>query len=83
MRFNRKKKAIEERIKSLENDLAKAHEYLETGTHANWVGFRPLFKEKIRNGRAAPPHKDWVKNVFIPRCERALRKDEKRLESIG
>lgn len=77
-----KKKAVLDRIKSLEDALTKAREYLETGAHSDWNGFRPLFAPKIRDGRAMPPHKDWVKNVFIPRREKAIRKAEKILDRL-
>lgn len=63
-----KRKAVNERIGSLERAIRIAREYLESGMHAAWLGFRPLF------GRGAnlPPHKDWVKNVFLRRREKAL-----------
>lgn len=71
-----------ERIKSHEEALTKAHEYLETGAHANWHGFRALFAQKIKDGRTLPPHRDWIRNVFIPRCEKAIRKAEKKLDQF-
>lgn len=77
-----KKKTILERIKAHEDALAKAQEYLETGAHSDWNGFRPFFTPKIRDGRQVPPHRDWVKNVFIPRHEKAIRKDEKVLDQF-
>jgi hypothetical protein len=80
--MNLKKKAILDRIKHLEEAIAKGHEYLESGMHANWHGFRPFFVPKVRDGKTLPPHKDWVKNVFIPRHEKALRKAEKVLEKL-
>lgn len=80
--MNSKKKDILERIKRLEDDLVKGREYLESGKHADWNGFRPLFANKVRGGKILPPHKDWVKNVFLPRTERTLRDAEKKLERI-
>ena len=80
--MDRKKKAILERIKSHEDALTKAHEYLETGAHSDWHGFRALFAPKIRDGKNVPPHRDWVKNVFIPRCEKTIRKAEKTLDQF-
>ena len=77
-----KKKAVLERIKSLEDALAKAREYLETGAHSDWHGFRPLFTPKIKDCRQIPPHRDWVKNVFIPSREKAIRKAEKILDQL-
>ena len=77
-----KKKAVLDRINSLEDALTKAREYLETGAHSDWNGFRPLFAPKIRDGREMPPHKDWVKNVFIPRREKAIRNAEKILDRL-
>jgi hypothetical protein len=38
----RKKKAILDRIKRLEDTMAKANEYLASGKHAHRSGFRPL-----------------------------------------
>ena len=77
-----KKQALLDRIQRLEDTIAKGREYLETGAHADWIGFRPLFTAKKRDGKALPPHKDWVKNVFLPRRERALRYFEKALEKL-
>jgi hypothetical protein len=82
MLINPKKKAVLDRIKRLEEAILKGREYLETGEHANWRGFRPLFAAKVRDGKALPPHKDWVKNVFLPRHERALRNAHKALERL-
>lgn len=81
-RLNTKQTAPVERIKLIEQAIAKAKEYLETGKHAHWVGFRPLFDSKFRNGKELPPHKDWVKNVFLPRMEKALRCEEKLAERL-
>lgn len=75
-RMNVKRKAILDRIESLEQAIAKAGEYLESGKHADWSGFRPLFVGK----GGLPPHKDWVKNVFLPRKEKELRRAEKLVE---
>ncbi|HUU92962.1 MAG TPA: hypothetical protein VM238_17355 [Phycisphaerae bacterium] len=78
--MNSKKKAILDRIKHLEDAIAKGREYLESGKHAHWHGFRPWQVHKVKDGKTLPPHKDWVKNVFLPRQERALKKAEKALE---
>jgi hypothetical protein len=80
---NAKRKAVLERIESIEQDIDRAKEYLESGKHAHWSGFRPLFAPKFKDGKELPPHKDWVKNVFLPRKERALRYAEKVLERFG
>src|SRR5260370_4529410 len=80
--MNAKKKAVLDRIKSLEDAIAKGREYLESGDHADWRGFRPLFTAKVKGGKKLPPHKDWVRNVFIPRRERALRHAEKIVEML-
>src|SRR5258708_40021344 len=77
-----KKKAVLDRIQRLEDAIAKGREYLESGAHAEWRGFRPLFTAKVRGGKALPPHKDWIKNVFLPRRERGLRYLEKLLEKL-
>ena len=80
--MNPKKKAVLDRIKYLEEAITQGREYLESGKHAHWHGFRPLFNSKVRDGKDLPPHKDWVKNVFLPRCERALRYAEGVLEKL-
>jgi hypothetical protein len=77
-----KEKAILDRIKHLDDAIAKGREYLESGSHAHWHGFRPLFDVKVKGGKVLPPHKDWVKNVFLPRQERALRNAQKTLEKL-
>ena len=80
--MNSKKKAILDRNKHLEDAIAKGNEYLESEKHADWHGFRPMFVIKIRDGKVLPPHKDWVKNVFLPRHEKALRRAQKTLETF-
>jgi hypothetical protein len=82
MHMKPKEKAILDRIKKLEEAITKAREYLESGAHADWHGFRPLFVPKMRDGKASPPHKDWVKNVFLPSREKALREAERLLERL-
>lgn len=76
------KKAILDRIKRIEDAITKGREYLESGKHANWTEFQPLFAAKFRDGMRLPPHKDWVKNVFIPRMEKALARAEKALDRL-
>jgi hypothetical protein len=70
------------RIKRLEDAIAKANEYLESGRHADWKGFRPLFAAKRRDGKDLPPHKDWVRNVFLPRRQKAIDRAEKLLQKL-
>jgi hypothetical protein len=77
------KKKILDRIKHLEDAITKGREYLESGKHAHWHGFRPLFVDKLRDGKVLPPHKDWIKNVFLPNTERALRKAQETLERLS
>jgi hypothetical protein len=77
---NAKRKAVLERIQSIEQAIGKAKEYLESGKHAHWSGFRPLFVPKFKDGKELPPHKDWVKNVFLPRKDKALKRAEKLVE---
>jgi hypothetical protein len=81
--MDRKKKAVLDRIKRLEEAIVKGQEYLESGKHTKWRGFRPLFAAKVRDGKVMPPHEDWVKHVFLPRHERALRRAEKTLEKLA
>jgi len=83
MKFNSKKKTILDRIKNHEDAIVKGNEYLETGKHANWHVFRPLFADKVKDGKSLPPHKDWIKKVFLPRHEKALRKAEEKLEKLN
>lgn len=78
-----KREAILDRIRRMEGEIAKGREYLETGAHAYWIGFRPAFVPKMKDGRPSPPHRDWVRNVFIPARERAIRKSESILESMS
>lgn len=80
--MNAKQKAVLDRIAHLEDAIVKARQYLENGDHAHWHGFQPLFDPKVRDGKAVPPHKDWVRNVFLPRRERALANAYKTLESL-
>lgn len=78
-----KRNAVLKRIVSLEQDIGRAREYLESGQDAYWHKFRPMFARKFKDGRELRPHKDWVKNVFIPQKERALRQAEKLLDRLG
>ena len=80
--MNQKRKAVLDRIKHLEEAITKGHEFLQTGEHAHWHGFRPLFAGKVRDGTPLPPHQEWVKNVFLPSRERALRRAQKVLEKL-
>lgn len=80
--IDHKKQAVVARIKRLEDAINKANEYLESGKHANWNGFRPLFTSNKRDGKVLPPHRDWVKNVLLPRMEMALSRAEKVLERL-
>ena len=80
--MNLKKEAILERIQRHEEALTRAYEYLETGAHSDWHGFRALFAQKVKDGKLAPPHKDWIVNVFIPNCEKAIHKAERKLDQF-
>ena len=71
-----RRKSVRERIRRIKDEIRKANEYLETGHHAHWHGFRPLFVDKVREGKICPPHKDWIRKFFIPLCERKLRDAE-------
>jgi hypothetical protein len=78
--MNSKEKAILDRIAHIEDATTKGREYLESGKHADWHRFRPVFVEKLRDGKVLPPHKDWVENVFLPHQEKSLTKAHKLLE---
>ena len=80
--MNAKIKAVLERIESIEQAISIAREYLESGKHAHWSGFRPIFVHKLKDGKELPPHKDWVKNMFLPGKEKALRRAEKTAEQL-
>jgi hypothetical protein len=80
--MNAKRKAVLDRIDRLEAAIARAREYLGSGEHAQWSGFRPLFVRKFRYGKELPPHRDWVKNVFLPNAEKSLSRAEKTLERL-
>jgi len=77
-----KKKAILDRIEHFEDRIAKGNEYLKSGKHSDWHGFRPLFDEKIRDGKVLPPHEDWVRNFFLPACEKRLKEYQDKLERL-
>jgi hypothetical protein len=77
-----KKTPVLDRIKRLEEAIAKGNEYLVSGKHAHWSVFRPLFTPKIKDGKELPPHRDWVKNVFLPRMQKALNRAERILERL-
>jgi len=80
--MNSKKKAILDRIKHIEDAIIKGKEYLKNGNHADWHGFRPLFVDKVRDGNILPPHKDWIRNVFLPRNESELKKAQEQLDKL-
>ena len=80
LRSNRR--AVLDRIKRIKEAIAKANEYLISGQHAHWKGFRPLFTPKVKGGKELPPHNDWIKNVFFPRMERGLNQAERILERL-
>jgi hypothetical protein len=80
--MNAKRRDVLDRIESLEQAIVRAREYLESGKHAHWSGFRPLFVQKFKDGKELPPHKDWIKNVFLPGKENALKSAEKTLERL-
>jgi uncharacterized protein YqcC (DUF446 family) len=81
--MNAKRKAVLDRIESLERAIGRAPEYLESGKHAHWSGFRPFFDAKLSDGTELKPNKDWVRNVFLPRMEKALSRAERILERLG
>ncbi|GEM_PF-6012285 len=78
-----KREAILDRIESLAQSIRIAKEYLESGKHADWAGFRPLFVRKLKDGKELPPHKDWMKNVFLPHMEKRLSRAEKLLQRLS
>jgi hypothetical protein len=80
--MNAKQKAVLERIERLQDEIAKGREFLETGAHAHWHGFRAMFAVKAKDGTPLPPHPDWVRKEFLPRRERALQEAEKLLEKV-
>ena len=41
-----------------------------------------MFVRKARDGNELPPHKDWVRNVYLPRAEKELAQAEKVLERL-
>jgi len=82
MSFNPKRKAVVERIKHLEEAIVRANEYLKSGKHAQWEGFRPFFVKKLKDGKEMPPHRDWVKNVFLRNAESSLKRAENVLDRL-
>ena len=81
--MNAKRKAVLARIEELEQAIGRAKEYLESGKHADWAGFRPMFVRKYGLAGELPPHKDWVRNVFLRRTQKALSRAEKVLEQLA
>lgn len=79
----RKRAAILGHIESLQDGLHKAKAYLESGEHAHYRGFRALFTVKDVQGKELPPHRDWVRNVYVPRTEKALDRAERILERLS
>jgi hypothetical protein len=77
-----RRNALVKRIRVLEEAVTRSTEYLESGLNADWSGFRPLFTPKRREGKERPPHKDWVRSVYLPRIERELSRAEKLLEKF-
>src|SRR5437868_6409489 len=68
---------IIKRMERITEALYTAYEFLATGKNGDSHYFRPLF-----TGRDRLPHRDWIKNVFIPRCLKAVARMEKRLEAL-
>ena len=67
-----------------EDQLKLAHRYLGTDEGSDLRIFRPLFDNKRdASGDALPPHKDWVKHLFIRRREKAIVRLHKLLRRIG
>jgi hypothetical protein len=77
-----KRKSIEARIDRIEAAIKLANDYLETGEHADWHGFRPLFVKKFKDGKPCRPHKDWVKNVFLRNRRRQSADAKRALERL-
>ena len=78
----RKRAAVLARIDSHEDAIRRAEEFLESGAHADWHGFRPRFADKLRDGVSLPPHADWIRSTFLRRMHRALRDAERVLETL-
>ena len=76
------RRAVLDRIKRIEEAIGKSNEYLKSGQHAYWKGFRPLFTPKVRGGQELPPHNDWIKNVFLPHMEKRLNEAERILDRL-
>jgi hypothetical protein len=81
--MNSKEKAILDRIKHLEDAISKGREFLETGKHGDWHRFQPMFVNKVGRDGVLPPHRDWIKNVFLPRQEKLLKHAQKSLERLN
>lgn len=78
-----KRQNLLERISCIQEAIDKATEYLVNGKHAQWRSFRPIVTPKLRDDVPVPPHRDWVKNVFLPRMQRSLHYSEKVLEKLA
>ncbi len=77
-----KLKSFEATISRVDTAIKLANDYLETGEHADWHGFRPLFVGKFKDGKPCPPHTDRVINFFLRDCRRPLRDASRALERL-
>ena len=73
-----KRPDIVESIEKHATAVEMAQQYLATGDHAHWHGFRPLFG----GARDRAPHPDWVAHVFLRRRSGSLAFYEKLLERL-
>lgn len=80
--MNLKRKDVLDRIQWLEEAIDKARACLETGANATWAGFGPWLEPKVRDGKRMPPHRDWVRHVFLRRCEKSLARAKRILEKL-
>lgn len=78
-----KQNSVIDKITWCEDQLQLAYRYIDTDEGSDLRIFRPLFDKKLdANGNALPPHKDWRRNVFIKRRERAIVRLNKLLRRI-
>jgi len=75
--------AVLKSIDNINRDIRRAEEYLSGSALTTMRGLRPLSVRKRSGGKDLPPHKDWVRNVYLRGRKKALIYAEKLLERLG
>jgi hypothetical protein len=67
-----KKKAVLDRIKNLEEAIAKGGEYLESGKHAHWSGFRPYVCPQDERWQGSAASQRMGEKCFSSTCGKGI-----------